>query len=426
MKVVVILERRFEQTADGAVWTRGDAAHAFWARYLSVFEGVKLVARTRLVGRVPAGASRVDGVGVEVISLPHYVGPWGYLRHWSRIRRILAGAIAATDAVILRVPSQLATTAAPMLRTQKRPYGVEVLGDPYEVFAPRAVRHPLSRFFRWWFPRNMRRQCAAACAVAYVTKETLQKRYPSGDHSIAVSDVEVTAQDFVAAERVLSTHYSSVELPPSAFASSARARGDQAGPWVLVSVGSLEQPYKGADVLIDAIELCVRRGVDLELLLIGDGRFRGQLEGRVTSLGLDGRVRFLGQVPGANAVRQHLDRADLFVLASRTEGLPRAMVEAMARALPCIGTRVGGVPELLEEEDLVPPGDAPRLAAKIEEVLGSQNRLERMSKRNLARAAEYRDDLLAPRRNDFYRHVRESLQFWLSTSRRRQTVGSSN
>jgi glycosyltransferase involved in cell wall biosynthesis len=93
------------------------------------------------------------------------------------------------------------------------------------------------------------------------------------------------------------------------------------------------------------------------------------------------------------------------------------MVEAMARALPCIGTRVGGIPELLEEEDLVPPGDPIRLAGKIAEVLNSGTRLAAMSKGNLAKAAEYRDDWLAPRRNDFYHHVRNTMHSWLSGGR---------
>lgn len=393
MKVVVTLERRFERTPDGAVWTRGDGSHRFWNRYLSVFSEVTVVARASDVKMAPEGAIRVDGPRVSVAALPHYVGPPGYLRHWRTLRRALQEAASPTHAVILRVPSPIAATLAPLLRSQGRPYGVEVLGDPYEVFAPGAVRHPLSWFFRWWLPWNMRADCASACAASYVTREALQGSYPCRERAIAVSDVDLSDDDFVPAGREVAR----VKEPRRA---------------VLVSVGSLEQLYKGTDVLLDAVGLCIRRGVDLELVLVGDGRARPALERRAAALGLGGRVRFMGQLPNGS-VRAQLDQADVFVLPSRTEGLPRAMVEAMARAVPCIGTRVGGIPELLEDEDLVTSGDPVQLAAKVEEVLGSAHRRAAMSSRNLARAAEYRDELLRPRRNEFYRRVRESAQAWL-------------
>src|SRR5690606_2722669 len=116
------------------------------------------------------------------------------------------------------------------------------------------------------------------------------------------------------------------------------------------------------------------------------------------------------QLSSGQAVRDELDQADLFVLASRTEGLPRAVIEAMARGLPCIGTSVGGIPELLPTEDLVPPGDADTLARKISEVSRSPERMAAMSRRNLKKAADYRDDVLRQRRNAFYEIVKERTE----------------
>ena len=124
-------------------------------------------------------------------------------------------------------------------------------------------------------------------------------------------------------------------------------------------------------------------------------------------------MRFLGQLSAGEAVRALLDAADLFLLPSRTEGLPRAMIEAMARALPCIGSTVGGIPELLAPEDMVPPGDAGALARKIREVVTDPERMCLMSARNLEVAREYRDDLLRERRTAFYRHVRTQTEQWL-------------
>jgi glycosyltransferase involved in cell wall biosynthesis len=125
------------------------------------------------------------------------------------------------------------------------------------------------------------------------------------------------------------------------------------------------------------------------------------------------RVCFRGQLTAGNAVRAELDRADLFILPSHQEGLPRAMVEAMARALPCIGSTVGGIPELLPHEDLVPPGDVAALASKIREVVTNPERMTRMSARNLEKAKEYTDEVLYEQRNEFYHYVREITEDWL-------------
>jgi len=87
-------------------------------------------------------------------------------------------------------------------------------------------------------------------------------------------------------------------------------------------------------------------------------------------------------------------------------------VEAMARALPCIGSKVGGIPELLDEEDLVPVGDAEALAAKFAEALGSADRMEAMSRRSLERAGEFQESRLRALRRQFLCAVRESAAAW--------------
>jgi len=180
----------------------------------------------------------------------------------------------------------------------------------------------------------------------------------------------------------------------------------------------LAQLYKAPDVLIDAVAACVHEGLDLKLVLVGDGKHRSELQARVSTLGLGERVTFLGQLPAGDAIRSQLDQADLFVLPSRQEGLPRAMIEAMARALPCIGSTIGGIPELLSPEDMVPPNNVPALARKIREVINAPTRMARMSERNLETAKKYQNDVLQQRRITFYEHVRRCTQEYLGSQGR--------
>ena len=168
--------------------------------------------------------------------------------------------------------------------------------------------------------------------------------------------------------------------------------------------------YKGVDVLIEALALCVQLGLDASVTVLGDGKFRAELEDLAKNRGLGNRVEFAGQLTAGNAVRDRLDQADLFVLPSRTEGLPRALIEAMASGLPCVGTTVGGIPELLESGDLVPPGNAKALAETIVEVFSDPDRMDAMSNRNLTLSLEYGDQVLRQRRQTFYRDVLEGTK----------------
>jgi glycosyltransferase involved in cell wall biosynthesis len=151
----------------------------------------------------------------------------------------------------------------------------------------------------------------------------------------------------------------------------------------------------------------VSDGFDLRLKMVGGGRFRAMLENLAAELNIRERCEFLGELSAGLPVQDVLDNSDIFVLPSRVEGLPRAMIEAMARGLPCIGSFVGGIPELLENEDLVRPGDVDALAELISKVVGDPARQLRMSARNLERSKEYADDLLRSKRVAFYRHVKE-------------------
>lgn len=394
MKVTVTLEHRFDSTPDGKVWTQTMFAYPFWLRYLEVFEQVLVVARVRQVPAVLPDWKRADGERVSFVSLPHYLGPWQYLLKFREIQKAAINAVSKKDAVILRVPSQIATSIQNYLSRDNYPYGLEVVGDPYDVFAPGAVKNPLRPFFRWWFTLQLKRQCANACAVSYVTEKALQSRYSPSPEAF-------------------SSHYSSIELPDSAIVTAPREAYQEKSTFTLITVGTLAQLYKAPDVLIDAVAACVRDGLDLKLVLVGDGKHRAELEARVTALNLKERVHFCGQLPAGDAVLAQLDQADLFVLPSYQEGLPRAMIEAMARALPCIGSNVGGIPELLPDEYRVPPGDVIALAAKIREVITNPGRMNQMSVCNLKKAKDYSVDILQERRTEFYRYLRERTEAWL-------------
>jgi len=412
--VTVALDARYSVTPDGSVWSQSGMARPFWERYLEVFDTVTIVARAVRIEQAPEGWQPVNGKNILFQGVPNFHGPWQCFKRYPALRAAIYSATPCHGAVILRVGSQIANILEHRLHQRDYPYGLEVVGDPFAVFAPGVVDHPLRPFFRWHFSRRLRQQCQRAAGVAYVTKRSLQKRYPARFMDISVSDIDLPADAIVGG--VAWTHYSSIELGAASVATAART-SKHGGPYRLVTVGSLAQLYKGTDVLIEAIARCVHAGIDLTAVIVGDGKYRQNLMAQAERAGMASRIRFLGQVTAGEPVRAVLDEADLFVLPSRTEGFPRALIEAMARALPCVGSDVGGIPELLDANDLVPAGDPAALAAKIQEVLRDRFRMKTMSQRNLAVAQEYVDSVLAERRRRFYQHLRDCTQRWEAMQR---------
>src|ERR1035438_713438 len=193
MKLLVTLEMRFTRTPDGQVWSRTTYSGPFWDRYLKVFDGVKIVARAEHKESVDQRYRPVLGPGVEFVEVPYYLGPWQYVQVRGRVREVVRSAMSADDAVLCRVGSRVATDLLPLLWKQRRPYGLEVVGDPHEAFAPGAVKHPLGPFFRYLSTRTLKEQCARAAAVSYVTERALQRNYPARNDgfAVAVSDADL-------------------------------------------------------------------------------------------------------------------------------------------------------------------------------------------------------------------------------------------
>jgi glycosyltransferase involved in cell wall biosynthesis len=161
---------------------------------------------------------------------------------------------------------------------------------------------------------------------------------------------------------------------------------------VVLFVGWMEE-FKGIFELARAARRLVDRGLSFRLVLCGDGIHYDEMVRRCRDYGLDDVVEFRGWVD-ENRKREALAEADLFVFPSHREGMPNAVVEAMASGLPIVTTPVGGIPCLIESGRnglLVPPRDWEKLAEAIETLLGDEPLRRKMGRENRRRIEERHD-----------------------------------
>jgi glycosyltransferase involved in cell wall biosynthesis len=169
-------------------------------------------------------------------------------------------------------------------------------------------------------------------------------------------------------------------------AAPSRSRRGDTAPVQVVSVGRLAAP-KDFSTLVAAIARLPEGRAQLRVF--GDGPLRSELEAQKRALGIDAAVEFAGEVPDA---RPQLQDADVFVLASLSEGMPVSVLEAMAVGLPVVASAVGGLEEVVVDGKtgfLTPPGDAAALAARLGQLVDDRSLRSAMGKAGRARAEKY-------------------------------------
>jgi phosphatidyl-myo-inositol dimannoside synthase len=377
-RLLVVTDNVFYRQGD-AVFDRFCFDRAFFDDYAAVFDQVRVAAR---VDRRTAahGMHRADGAGVAFVDLASVQGAAWVLAPWRRYCRPLADAVDWADAVCVRIPGVAGWHAARLARGRGKPLMFELVGDPLAAGAG-SVAHRIGGVIQYWRARRIVRWSGVG---SYASRAHLQRRYPAAAGAVTAA-------------------ISSIRLPASAFR-PPRAAPAQPDRLRLVFVG-LFLPVKNHASLLRAVALARREGLELSLTLVGDGPLRPAIEARITALGLEAAVRLTGHLVGRARVEAELDAADLFVIPSWSEGLPRAAVEAMARGLPVIGSAVPGIRELLSPALLFEPADSASIVAAIRR-LSPPHAYERLAEQCHRTAAGFALDILSARRRELLRHLK--------------------
>jgi glycosyltransferase involved in cell wall biosynthesis len=394
----VTSEEHYSAAISGAIYSSESANYSSWCRYLETFDEVLVVARVGASKLSEKNREPADGPGVSFRALPDYTGPWQYLRTWHEAQIIASRAIAHCGVYLLRVPGLVSNMVWREIVRSGKPYALEVVGDPWDALSPGSWPGILRPAFRLMAAHQLKRICAGATAINYVTSHALQRRYPPSKTAYALGFSDVRLEKGMVPDELIEARFRRLrELPWD--------KKKSGNPIHLGFIGSFSGLYKGPDSLLRAAALC-ESDLNFQLLMVGEGRCVTDMKTLATKLGIADRVQFLGRLSFGTSIFDFLDNVDLFIVPSRQEGLPRALVEAMSRGCPCIASSVGGIPELLEASDLVPPGSPEKLAKLILQVAADSDRLLAMSARNLAKAAQFSPQTLNETRRAFLEEVK--------------------
>lgn len=321
------------------------AGETQWRRYVNDEWDLTLLARSG-AGEDREGSKSLDPISsARVVPLKPFRGVWAFLISLISIFPTILKQVRRSDLIILRVPGLVSSLVGLCAMVARRPYVVDIVGDVGSVMASSTSR--FVRSLKSFAIRFIRLIVRRGSAVRYVTFETLQSLYPTDAKSFAISNVQLPTKYFTEERRNISSTDNGVRL---------------------LTIGSQELPYKGHDDSIRAVEILASRGVDAHLVIIGDGRFHSTYVDLVDKLRIAHRVTFLGRVSHDEALVQ-MQKADILVHPSLSEGLPRVIIEAMSQACPVIATRAGGIPELVRDDALVPIRAPHAIADKVQEIL---------------------------------------------------------
>lgn len=375
---------------EGKYYARTQEKYDFYQRYLRVFEQLRLVARC--VNENSLGKSRVllNDPRIEFIPMPFFSGPMQYAKKYASIGKALKHITDGCDAAVLRLPSTIAQRVCDQVKQSGIPYATELVFDAKDAYESASTI--VERLLWKVIHRQMIDDCAKADGVACVTEKYMQQHYTSKKPNAFFE------------------HYSSLALDSSFYTSERTYPEKDILTIAHVCTQVQYKGRKGYNEVIEAVQILKSRGINVKVQFAGPDYHDGirKLKQLADDLGVTDRIEFLGGV-NRKQLSDYLEQADIYVMPTWAEGLPRVIIEAMAKGLPCITTPVSGNPELVDEHFLVPYYDTTTLADRIEELIKDHLLYEQTSRNNFERSQQYEATLLQARRDEFYKKLKERI-----------------
>lgn len=371
------------------VYTSGRLTNSVFKRYaarqdpiivITRMQSTETVKKLNLVNLDNLKFKPVKGINFSEVFTKHFLYNFNHVT--KEIRN--------SDYIVVRLPSFLGIFVLSLNMLYQRPTFIEVVGDAENALLMSHINPSLFfKLFSKIIYKLNKYFIKHANGVIYVTQSALQVKYPTNGYSAAASNVEIDIP-----ERHL--NFKDYELKGESFH--------------LGLIADYNNHYKGIKELIHSIRDLKELGYNIKLSIVGSGsllKFYKELANRLL---VSDNVSFKGRLKDTTDILEFLESLDLYVHPSYTEGLPRALIEAMSVGLPAAATDVGGIPELLDDQFLVPPKNSTQLTNKIIAFLDSQSLRYKAGIANYTKSKDYDQKLLNQRRTVFWDRVRDTVR----------------
>lgn len=300
-----------------------------------------------------------------------------YLKAYKIVKKL----IDENDYIIARLPSFIGLFGAYISIVKKKKLLIEVVGCGWDSYYHYSF---LGKIIAYPFYFSMRYCCQKTNYITYVTNSFLQQRYPSfSSFQLSCSDVQIDYSLENYKRRTLKI-------------SNLKNKKIRLG-----MIGSLNARYKAYDTAIKAIRKLKNEGYQNYVLEIVGGGNPNYVMGLISKFNLDKNVKIVGTLEFPNQIFKWLDSTDIYLQPSRVEGLPRSLIEAMSRGCTCIGSNIGEIPELLQEEFIHKVNDYSQLSKLILKY-SAITALKQASNDNFKKSSYFERNFLDQKRKEFY------------------------
>jgi len=359
VRTLAVISATYHHRHDGRLW-----AYAPYARELGIWADLfprLLVIAPEVDVPPPADTAPIDRENVELVPLP----PTGGETWWAKARQL-----AALPRLAVRIAAALRRADAVHVRG---PGNTAVLGS---LMAPLFTRRLVAKYAGQWVgypeePVTVRFQRAVLRSPWWRGPVTVYGDWPGQPDKVVPFFTSVLEQDQV--DRA------------AAVAATCRPGSHLR----VLFVGRLTAP-KNAGAVVAAVAALAAEGVDVELAIVGDGPEAAALAAQADRLGIGDRSTFRGALPFEDVLEAY-EQADVLALVSESEGWPKAISEAMAFGVVCVGSDRGLVPWMLGEGRglVVPPGDVAALTDALRRLAVDPEARCAMADRSVAWGARY-------------------------------------